>query len=1237
MVTELLGNRYRLEQELGSGGTGTIYRAYDTLLDRHVAVKLLASKGLGSQGRASLLREAQAAARLNHPNIVSIYDAGEADGSAYIIMELVTGASLHEEPPETLEQTLATFRQICAALEHAHQNRIVHRDLKPENVLISQEGKVKLTDFGLARPVATRLSIEGVITGTVYYIAPEQALGEEISQSADLYSLGVMLYEAVTGQLPFVGDNPITILTQHLYAPPVPPHVRNPQLPAELDNLILQLMSKNPTERPASAGEVMRRLEQLSLKGTLAVTFPQPDLLERMARGRIVGREREMLQARRLWERIQAGEGLLWLISGEPGIGKTRLVREVVTLVEVTGGKTFVGECYPEGGAPYAPIAQIIRRALAFNPQRLVELPENVLADLLLLAPDLQSRYPEVQPNPRLEPISEQQRLFENLVEFFITLSRVSPCLLVLEDAHWADQASLAFLRYLARRTLEQRLMIVITYREVDLDEALPLQDMLIALTRDRLAERLKLTRLDQVATRMMLAALLCDDPPQRLVEAIYRETEGNPFFIEEVCKALLESGQLACEDGGWKQPDLDNLVVPQSVRLTIQSRLSKLPPFCQEVLRSAAILGREFDFETLQRVEEDKDEEQLIEALERAEHAQLVEELSSARGGAFRFVHALIPLTLVESLSGLRRRRLHRRSASVIEKLRPDDLEALAYQYSQAEEPEKALYYLRLVGDKASQRYANEDALRAYTQALEFCEERGRKRFEILAAQAAVLHLVAKRERQLAVISEMQSIAEELGQDDLRFEALIALIDYFAITDYTLARQPCQEALALAQALGDPPREGRALRRLADIAFQDGDQHRSIHFLEAALPKFELSGLMDETISSLYLLSLNYINSGEREKGQLKAEKALALSRQIKDRRLEATSLRRLGIAMRAQDRKDEALVYYQEALELHRAVGDRAEECNALNAIGALLVEMDRLEEARPYFLQGLELAEATFNDLAIGMLLSNYVDGYFLRQGDLEGALELIESKQKTVFNNGDRSQGFILARMKNEVLAYLGQYQRAIDEAEKALSLAEQRKDLRSQIDLLSWLGRLYAMAGQPEKGAPLLAASLERLTVMDASEDYVDPYFNAAYMAWLSGDPTAWQTGLKYARQISAFWRKVRLPYALMFSLDMEARLLLLMGEKDAALASSLEAIKIAESQGRTTGLAQIFSTHAFLLEQLNQPDQARHYLEKAYEVLMESASKLSDEALQHSFLYNVREHRAILEAMQKLE
>jgi serine/threonine-protein kinase len=328
MLGTTLLSRYRITSELGQGGMGIVYRAHDTLLNRPVAVKVLNATGLGTAGQARLLAEAQAAAKLNHPNIVAMYDAGEADGQPFIVMELVEGQTLRDFHPQNLDQALALARQICAALEHAHANGIIHRDLKPENIVVTKppspsqgEGQgmgVKLMDFGLARtadPAAPQLTEEGAIVGTFTYLAPELLMGQSASAQSDLYALGVMLYELTTGQPPFTGDNLAALLAQHLHVQPVSPRDRNPELSPELDALILKLLSKSPQDRPASAGEVARALTQPSqlvaeiIQARLAA--PKTNLPTHLSK--FVGREKEIGQLKRLLSPLareeRTGEG----------------------------------------------------------------------------------------------------------------------------------------------------------------------------------------------------------------------------------------------------------------------------------------------------------------------------------------------------------------------------------------------------------------------------------------------------------------------------------------------------------------------------------------------------------------------------------------------------------------------------------------------------------------------------------------------------------------------------------------------------------------------------------------------------------------------------------------------------------------------------------------------------------------------------------------------------------------
>jgi tetratricopeptide (TPR) repeat protein len=770
MNDALLNDRYLITAELGRGGMGVVYRANDTLLGRDVAIKVMSVSELGTGGQARLMQEARAAASLNHPNVVAVHDVGEAqlpgqsESSSYIVMELVEGQLLNTYKPASLNEVIEIGRQICAALEEAHDNGIIHRDLKPENVILTRSQVIKLMDFGLARSSgATRLTQEGALVGTLSYIAPEVIIGRPATERSDLYAFGVMLYELAAGRPPFTGDNLTAVISQHLHAPVVPPSAINEKITPPLDRLILQLLNKQPEARPGSAAEVGELLDLIQAgKGEqLTDATGEVATLNRLVRGRLIGRESELEQATTLWQQVTLGSGQVLLISGEPGIGKTRLVQELITIAEISRGRVFSAECYAEGAVPYMPVAQMIRDALRDGFQ--LQLPEEVMVDLVTLAPELRLSFPDLpQPLP-LDPKSEQSRLFESIVTLCQVMTESAPVMLFFDDVHWADSGTLSLIRHLARRMRRQPLMIVSTYREVDIDEGRPFRDMMLDLRREKLTQRIKLSRLDQEGTKALLATLLTEEITPEFLEGIYQETEGNPFFVEEVCKALVESGELYFEDGRWHRPSMEELEIPQGVRDTIQSRVGKLPPEVQELLRMAAILGREFDFDTLLEAV-DQDENNLIDILERAEEAQLIEEVGSLGTVSFAFAHALIPATLVEGVRTLRRRRLHRRAAEAIEQIGPEDYESLAYHYSEAGDEDHALKYYHLAGDRASAVYANKEAEAHYLAALDIVHD-DEQRLAILTNLGTVLTDQSRHEEAISTWRTGIELAQSMGR----------------------------------------------------------------------------------------------------------------------------------------------------------------------------------------------------------------------------------------------------------------------------------------------------------------------------------------------------------------------------------------------------------------------------------------------------------------------------------------
>lgn len=267
MIGRQLGGRYEILERIGGGGMAIVYKGLDILLHRHVAVKVLRQQYVHDEEFIQRFRrEAQAAASLSHPNVVSIYDVGQEEDVHYIVMEYVEGTTLNdlikERAPLQVEEAVHVAGQICDALDHAHHNQIIHRDIKPHNILIGRNGRVKVTDFGIARAVtSSTITQTGSVVGSVHYFSPEHAKGTPTGEQSDLYSLGIVMYQMLTGRLPFLGESPISVALKHLQEDVEEPRKVNPLIPQSVENIILRAMRKSTTERYRTAQDMMADLE----------------------------------------------------------------------------------------------------------------------------------------------------------------------------------------------------------------------------------------------------------------------------------------------------------------------------------------------------------------------------------------------------------------------------------------------------------------------------------------------------------------------------------------------------------------------------------------------------------------------------------------------------------------------------------------------------------------------------------------------------------------------------------------------------------------------------------------------------------------------------------------------------------------------------------------------------------------------------------------------------------------
>ncbi|MEX0873363.1 MAG: AAA family ATPase [Actinomycetota bacterium] len=446
-----------------------------------------------------------------------------------------------------------------------------------------------------------------------------------------------------------------------------------------------------------------------------------------------VGRESELAILRQKLTSTLDGRGGLVLVGGEPGVGKTTLVKQLIHEAEQRGALAVFGRCYEsEGSIPYSPFVEMLEQGLALIPPEMVreDMGEDA-GEVARMVPELRRRFPDI-PEPLELPPEQQRRYFFNAVSSFISRGAARfPLMLVMDDVHWADESTLLLIEHMAALMPEMRVLGVATYRDVELDVSRPLAATIERLLRARLIDRIPVKRFDRDGVATMVAAMAGKTAPDAIVDAIFSETEGNPFFVEEVFRHLNEEHKLFDETGDFRSDiQVDELDVPESVRLVVGRRLERLGEQAQKVLAAGAVVGRAFPFSLLEEIS-DVDSGALLDIVEEAETARVI--VPEERDGAvhFFFAHELIRQTLLASLSMLRRQRLHLTVANALERLdpdgrvqRPSEIANHLVQAGAAAETERTLEYLERTFDRAKEAAAFEEALKAIDDALTVVDE---------------------------------------------------------------------------------------------------------------------------------------------------------------------------------------------------------------------------------------------------------------------------------------------------------------------------------------------------------------------------------------------------------------------------------------------------------------------------------------------------------------------------------
>ena len=426
-------------------------------------------------------------------------------------------------------------------------------------------------------------------------------------------------------------------------------------------------------------------------------------------------------------EEALSGQGRLVMLVGEPGIGKTRTTQELASYAESRGAQVFWGRCYEdEGTPPYWPWVQTMRSYVqqASREQLTAEIGSGAAA-IAEIVPEILGKLPGLETPPALDPEAARFHLFDSITTFLKNAAQNQPLMMVLDDLHWADRSSLLLLEFLARELGEARILLVGCYRDTDLSRQHILTETLAQLSREPVFRRQVLRGLSQDDLGEFINLTTGVQLPQNLNDTLFAHTEGNPFFMTEIIRLLSESGELTAEHIGTPE----GIKIPAGVREVIGQRLNRLSERCNEVLTTASIIGREFDFRLLNILNGEIFEEQLLQSVQEAVSFHLIEEVPG-RMDRYQFVHALVQQTLTEEVTTSRNVRLHARIAEALEQLYAADVEAqaaeLAYHYSEAEAvlgTERLGHFSRIAGERALAAYAFDEALVFLSRALEVRE----------------------------------------------------------------------------------------------------------------------------------------------------------------------------------------------------------------------------------------------------------------------------------------------------------------------------------------------------------------------------------------------------------------------------------------------------------------------------------------------------------------------------------
>ncbi|MFN8530401.1 MAG: tetratricopeptide repeat protein [Anaerolineae bacterium] len=1078
----LLGNRYQILDQLGAGAMGLIYRAHDRLTGQDIALKrvIVGSNAYSNDDlRLALLREFRMLASLRHPNIISVLDYGfDPLRQPFYTMKLIHGAQdvVSYARSQSIEVKIRLISQLLQALAYLHRRGVLHRDLKPMNVLVDGDETVRLVDFGLAVITeSSTKSLDDLTAGTLAYMAPELFKGDRVSQQADLYAVGVMAYEIFAGKHPFNANNVGALISDVIHRQPDLSLLPEPARP-----WLSKLLAKTRAERQAmgSAAEINRRLfEAFGLPIPVDPVAVRESFLQSAT---FVGREPEMTRLSEALSDAVRGRGSAWLIGGESGVGKSRLVSELRTLALVSGALVASAQAVTELSGPYQFWSEALRRlCLMVDPDQLSDAAAGVLHTLIPDAGALLRR--EITP---VSPVNGDPEVIKSrLLETVIDLLRLAGLsVLLLEDLQWASAESLALLAGVSKLASSMNVLIIGTYRDdetPDLPEQFP--DM----------QLIKLERLDKHGITDLCVSILGSQAREtQVIDFLERETEGNAFFVVEVIRTLGEEVSSLDQIGGATLP---HSVFSGGVKQIVYRRLNRLPESAQPMLQLAAVLGRQIDPAVMRLAAPDTDLDAWFAVC--ADAAVL-----EAQEGLWRFAHDKLREGVLHQIENEQFPVLHHKAALALEQCYqesgapPEQAALLAFHWGAAGDTDRERQYLALACQHALQTGA-------YRQAQQFGEQA-----MALVAEVRRTHSITESEslierkwlaRLHAALGGAYSGTGNYTDSRHHFESQLALnrdsddLDGIAnalgnlsqtawrVGNYQEAWQYASDSELIFRKLGDAVGIAWALGTLSSVARWLGDNEiAQRHALEALTIYTELGNPygIAESHNNLGLVAQML---GDFSMALKHFQESLKIGREIgtPDRNLHQT-LNNLGIVAATLGKYDQARAYFEESLALAIANGNQRLVANLHSNLGSIALQMRRYVEARQRLDEALRIAREIGHRRIIAWALSN-LGALTLTLGVFPEAEAYYQESLDTALELGER---YLIAYALNglgDVARLRDNHDEAWARYREALSMMTEIKAKPSALAMMAGIARLLAVESRAPRAAALIGMVLKQ--------------------------------------------------------------------------------------------------------------------------------------------------------------